>query len=170
MLVSLMHLITVSQAMILASSTKSIWNSIFRNTAGIVFVGTPHRGSSSAEEAAVCFHLIPFVHTPPLIRLLCKNSSLLVQIAEQFGNIWGSRRIFSFCETKPTVGLRKVIHHSAFLRHFSHQLLLFRLSPGKKQPHIVKESTYTQSKIAITLRYPSLNLLRATFSQSFSMQ
>jgi predicted alpha/beta hydrolase family esterase len=101
--------ILVKQAMILASSTGSTWHGIFRNTAGIVFLGTPHRGSSSANEAAACFHLIPFVHTPPLIRLLCKDSPLLVQIAEQFGDIWGPRRIFSFCETEPTVGLKMVV-------------------------------------------------------------
>jgi hypothetical protein len=114
-----MHLITVAQAMILASATKSEWNGIFRNTAGIFFLGTPHRGSSSANEAAAYFRLIPLAKTPPLISLLCKNSSLLVQTAEQFSNIWGSRRIFSFCETSPMFGLRMVIHHSAFLRHLS---------------------------------------------------
>src|SRR5258707_3465966 len=90
----------------------------------IVFLGTPHRGSSSANEAAAYFRLIPFVHTPPLVRLLRKDYSLLAQIAEQFSDIWGARRIFSLCETEPTFGLRMVIHHSAFFWHLSHQLLL----------------------------------------------
>ncbi len=124
MLVSLMHLITVAQSMILASEPESEWNDIFLNTAGIVFSGTPHRGSSSANAAAAYFRLIPFVKTPPLIHLLRKDSPLLAQIAEQFSNIWGSRRIFSFCETNPTFGPRTVIHHSSFLRHLSQQLLL----------------------------------------------
>ncbi len=146
MLVPLMHLITMSQAMILAS-TESKWHGIFLNTAGIVFLGTPHRGSSSASEAAACFHLIPFVHTPPLIRLLCKNSSSLAQIAEQFSNIWGPRRIFTFCETEPTFGRRMVIHHSAFLRHLSHQLLL----SGCPQ----ERSNHTLSRRA-DIRYPRL--------------
>jgi hypothetical protein len=152
MLVLLMHLITMSQAMILAA-TKSEWNGIFRNTAGIVFLGTPHRGSSSANVAAVCFHLIPFVHTPPLIRLLRENSPLLVQIAEQFSDIWGSRRIFSFCETEPTVGPRMVINSpfSVPSAPFSPTLVV-RLSPGKRQSQVVEERRYTKSKIAITLR------------------
>jgi len=124
MLVPLMHLITVAQAMILASEPESEWNGIFLNTAGILFSGTPHRGSSSATAAAAYFRLIPFVKTPPLIRLLRKDSPLLAQIAEQFSNIWGSRRVFSFCETNPTFGPRTVIHHSSFLRHLSQQLLL----------------------------------------------
>ncbi|SRR5258707_8437170 len=123
-LVALTHLITVSQAMIIASSTESAWNSIFQNTAGIVFLGTPHRGSSSANAAAAYFRLIPLVQIPPLIRLLRKNSSLLVQIAEQFSNIWGPRRIFSFCETNPTFRGKMVIQNSTFLQHLSHQSLL----------------------------------------------
>ena len=152
MLVPLMHLITMSQAMILAS-TESKWHGIFLNTAGIVFLGPPHRGSSSASEAAACFHLIPFVHTPPLIRLLCKNSPSLAQIAEQFSDIWGSRRILPFCETEPTVGLIMVINPPFSVRSapFSPTPVV-RLSPGKRQSHIVKESRYTISKIAITLR------------------
>ncbi len=124
MLVPLMHLITVAQAMILASSTKSEWNGIFQNTAGILFLGTPHQGSSSANTADACFDLIRLVKTPPLISLLRKDSPLLAQIGEQFSNIWGSRRLFTFCETNATFGPRTVIHHSAFLRHLSQQLLL----------------------------------------------
>jgi hypothetical protein len=147
MLAPLMHLITVAQAMILASSTESEWNGIFRNTAGIIFLGTPHRGSSSANEAAAYFRLIPFVHTPPLVRLLRKDSSLLAQIAEQFSNIWGPRRIFSFCETEPTFGLRMVIYHSAFLRHLSHQFLLSGCSQGR--------SNHTSSRRA-DIRYSRL--------------
>ena len=83
MLVPLMHLITVAQAMILASKPESEWNGIFQNTAGIVFLGTPHRGSSSANEAAAYFRLIPFVHTPPLVRLLHKDSSLLAHVGSE---------------------------------------------------------------------------------------
>jgi hypothetical protein len=147
MLVPLMYLITVTQAMILASSTESEWNGIFQNTGGIVFSGTPHRGSSSANEAAAYLRLIPLVKTPPLISLLCKNSSLLVQIAEEFSNIWGSRRIFSFCETEPTFGLKMVIHHSAFHRHLSHQFLL----SGCPQ----ERCNHTLSRRA-DIRYPKL--------------
>jgi hypothetical protein len=131
MFVPLMHLITVAQAMVLASEPESEWNGIFLNTAGIVLSGTPHRGSSSANTAAAYIRLIPLLQTPPLILLLRKDSSLLAQIAEQFSNIWGSRRIFSFCETKPTFGLRTVIHHSAFLWHLSHQLLLSDCPQGR---------------------------------------
>ncbi len=135
MLVPLMHLITVAQAMIFASEPGSDWNSIFQNTAGIVFLGTPHRGSSSASGPPFCF--IRFFlrrKIPPLLRLLRAKSTSLVLMATQFNNIWespgqfkgirGSQSIFTFCETKAMFGAKMVIHHSTFLQHLSHQLLL----------------------------------------------
>ena len=128
MLVPMTHLITVSQAMIIASSTESAWNSIFQNTAGIIFLGTPHRGSSSASGPG--FRILSFLGQilcclgPPLfISLLRANSPSLARTADQFNNVWGSRRIFSFYETKAIRG-KLVIQHSTFLQHLSQQLLL----------------------------------------------
>ncbi len=111
--------------MILASSTKSKWNSIFRNAAGIIFLATPHRAPSSADGA--CFHIrstILHLPIPPLIRLLHAKSLLLDQIADRFNSIWGPLPIFTFRETKAKFGFGIVIHHSTFLYHLFHQLLL----------------------------------------------
>jgi hypothetical protein len=126
MLVPPTHLITVSQAIIIASSIESGWNSIFQNTAGIVFLGTPHWGSSASRSE---FHILSFLlrilcclSPPPFLSLLRANSPLLAQMADEFNDVWGSRRIFSFCETKATFG-KMVIQHSTFLQHLSHQLL-----------------------------------------------
>ncbi len=130
-LVLLMHLITVAQAMIFASKPGSRWNSIFRNTAGIVFLGTPHRGSSSASGPWFTIRSFLLPCQTPLLRLLHKNSPSLALMATQFNNIWespdrfngirGSQSIFSFCETKKMIcGCKMVIHHSPFLQHLSH--------------------------------------------------
>ncbi len=125
MLVPPTHLITVAQAMIVASNSPigSGYNNIYQNVAGIVFLGTPHRGSF-ANRAGLLFRLITFRSSPPLLHLLEARSLLLNQIADQFNNIWGSRRIFSFRETKAMFNWKIVTHHSTFLRHLSHQLLL----------------------------------------------
>ncbi len=131
MLFPLTHLITVLQAMIIASSTESGWNSIFQNTAGIVFLGTPHRGTYSANVAAAYFCSNLLVQTLPLLSLLRANSPSLTRIADQFNDVWGSRRIFSLCETKPMFGAKMVIHHSTFLQHLSHQLLLSDCPQGR---------------------------------------
>jgi hypothetical protein len=134
MLVPLMYLITVAQAMIRASSPASEWNCIFQNTAGIIFLGTPHRGSSSARGPCFLIRLFLRRHIPPLLRLLRAKSPSLVSMADRFNNIWkssdrfkgirGSPSLFSFCETKAMFGCKMVIHHSTFLQHLSHQLLL----------------------------------------------
>ena len=134
MLVPLVHLITVAQAMICASEPRSEWNSIFRNTAGIVFLGTPHRGSSLASVPYYFIRLFLGRQISPLLRHLRAKSTSLVSMATQFNNIWGSpdqfegirgaQSIFSFCETKAMFGYKVVVHHSTFLQHLSHQLLL----------------------------------------------
>src|SRR5260370_12513832 len=111
MLVLVMHLFTVAQAMIRASSPGSEWNSIFLNTAGIVFLGTPHRYSPSAHGPWLLIRFFLCLPSPPLVHLLRANSSLLARIADQFNNIWGSRPIFTFRETSAMVGFGKVIHH-----------------------------------------------------------
>jgi hypothetical protein len=123
------HLITVSQAMTLASSTESAWNSIFQNTAGIVFLGTPHRGSSSASGPGFFIlsflsHILCCLSPPPFLSLLRANSPSLARTADEFNDVWGSRRISSFCETKAMVCGKLVIQHSTFLQHLSQQLLL----------------------------------------------
>jgi hypothetical protein len=79
MLVPLTHLITVLQAMILASSTESAWNSIFQNTAGIVFLGTPYRGPSAIGRGWRILpsrrHILWFLSPPPLLSFLRANST-----------------------------------------------------------------------------------------------
>ena len=129
MLVPVMHLFTVAQAMIRASSPGSEWNSIFLNTAGIVFLGTPHRYSPSAHGPWLLIRFFLCLPSPPLVHLLRANSSLLARIADQFNNIWGSRRIFSFYETKAMIRSKVVIQHSTFLQHLSQQLLYCQIVP-----------------------------------------
>jgi hypothetical protein len=125
-LVPLMRLITVTQAMILAftSPIESKFNNIFHNAAGVIFLGTPHLGSSLVNRTCYRIRSILHIPIPQVLRLQHGNPLMLGQIADQFNNIWGSRRIYSFCETKAMFSWKIVIHHSMFLQHLSHRLLL----------------------------------------------
>ena len=87
--------------MILASSAESEWNWIFRNTSGIVFLGTPHRGHPLGSAA--CLILQSISASSQLLPLLQANSASFTQIAEQFIDLWGSRPLFSFRETTETL-------------------------------------------------------------------
>ncbi|SRR5258707_2742339 len=121
-----MDLITVTQALILAfaSPIGGDSNNIFHNTAGMVFLGTPHRGSSSVNRACFCIRSILHLPIPPDLYLQHRNRSLLAEIAGKFNSIWRSRPIFSFCETKAMFSWKIVIHDSLFLQHLSHRPLL----------------------------------------------
>jgi len=54
---------------------------------------------------------------------------MLARTADEFNDIWGSRRIFSFYETKAMIRSKVVIQHSTFLQHLSQQLLYCQIVP-----------------------------------------
>src|SRR5258708_8583685 len=101
-----------------------------------VFLGTPRRDSSAAGGPG--FYILSFLShflgglsPPPFLVLLSANSPRLGQTADQFNNIWGSRRIFSFYETKAMIRGKVVIQHSTFLQHLSQQLLYCQILPSE---------------------------------------
>jgi hypothetical protein len=108
----------------LAASPDNEWKGIFQNTKGIIFLGTPHRGSPVASGANLAIRLTTCHQPPPLLYFLRAKSQELDKIANEFTNIWKSRPIYSFCETRRMGNMIIVIHHSTFLQRLSHQLLL----------------------------------------------
>jgi hypothetical protein len=76
---------------------------LFAVASGIIFLGTPHRGSSWANRAYLAELWSPnlFRSSSAFIDLLrTRKTSALMSIADRFNNVWGSRPILSLRETK----------------------------------------------------------------------
>ena len=91
-------------------SSESQWAYLRELTKGVVFLGTPHRGSEWANR--LYFLLLgPSIFWPgsKFVPLLRKgNSALLATIAEQFNNGWGQRQILTVREGQGIGVLGKV--------------------------------------------------------------
>jgi hypothetical protein len=86
---------------------------IFSSSRGIVFLGTPHRGTDSASllkvVASVARVALPSANVD-LIRNLEKDSQILDRMRDSFSRILDKRRltIWSFTEELPIRGVEKV--------------------------------------------------------------
>jgi hypothetical protein len=68
---------------------------------GVVFAGTPHRGSEKARWAKVATNLAKFVlkdNSTAQVTALCKGSETLERLQMDFARVSGSLRIYTFCE------------------------------------------------------------------------
>lgn len=80
------------------------YESIYQQTIGITFFGTPHRGSEIADYGGVLSKIATnIMHKPDskLIRALKSNSDELVQLTSDFRHQVPQYSIVSFYELKP---------------------------------------------------------------------
>ena len=86
---------------------------IFLSTYGVVFLGTPHRGTSQAGlgilAANVCRAMLRDANTS-ILRSLEQDSEVLERIREAFERMMTRERVkaYSFVEELPTVGVGMV--------------------------------------------------------------
>ena len=86
---------------------------IFHSTYGVVFLGTPHRGSPQAGlgilAANACRAMIRDANTG-ILRSLEQDSEVLERIREAFERMMARERVkaYSFVEEIPTVGVGMV--------------------------------------------------------------
>jgi len=86
------------------------YTDIFKNTAGIAFLGTPHQGSGTATfgqiTSGIAGAFVPGAQmfNRVLLRNLEKNSPTLFEISNRFAAICSQFRIFSFYESRPLMG------------------------------------------------------------------
>ena len=80
------------------------YNSISESTVGIVFLGTPHRGSEKAAYGKVLTSLATTVlnkPSPRLVNALQVNSEALVRLTTDFRFQLPKYQVYSFYEMKP---------------------------------------------------------------------
>lgn len=89
---------------LLLSRIDHLYESIYQQTIGIAFFGTPHKGSEMADYGGVLAKIATnIMHKPDskLIRALKSNSDELVQLASDFRHQLPQYSIVSFYELKP---------------------------------------------------------------------
>ena len=93
---------------------------IFLSTYGVVFLGTPHRGSHQARlgilAANVCKAMLQDVNTG-ILRSLEQDSEILERIREAFERTMTREKVkaYSFVEEIPTAGVGMVRAHFSFI-------------------------------------------------------
>jgi len=109
----------LKQALVNAKLDET-YHGVAQDTVGVVFLGTPHRGSAMADlgsiAASIAASAMPglMISNPSALRTLRRNSDILFQIAGQFSNICKDISIHSFHETVPMSGTRLVRRHNRF--------------------------------------------------------
>ncbi|KAM6506534.1 hypothetical protein FSOLCH5_013509 [Fusarium solani] len=91
------------EALVMAHETTDDYGSILDSTKGIIFMGTPHRGSDLAAWSLILANVINHVTfgnkiKKALLRNLDSNSAMLTEISRQFLPRSTGLRIMTFTE------------------------------------------------------------------------
>ncbi|KAH8430537.1 uncharacterized protein LDX57_008201 [Aspergillus melleus] len=86
---------------------KDVSKEIIKDVSGIIFLGTPHQGSSVSKGGAILAFITRFLGSEPALLLsLRRHSDQLSDISEGFGKLIPRDRIIAFFEKKKTYVLR----------------------------------------------------------------
>jgi hypothetical protein len=116
------------------------YSSICESTVGIVFFGTPHRGSDKATYGKILGNVASTVMHKPTSKLLSalqSNSDVLARLTSDFRHQLPNYQVVTFYETKP-LGLFKKEVSSQINIHFIDYICkanpyLFRLLRSSQQ-------------------------------------
>ncbi|EXJ76155.1 uncharacterized protein A1O5_00663 [Cladophialophora psammophila CBS 110553] len=119
--------IVVKQAL-LQARLEPRFQSISDATLGLIFLGTPHRGSEKASYGNVLANVGKFLTHGPSSRLLTAlhaNSDVLLRLNTDFRFQLPDYQVYSFYEQRPMKGLSSLIveKHSAFLEINNEELI-----------------------------------------------
>ncbi len=85
---------------------------LFRATAGVIFLGTPHRGTNRTAWARIVENLVVGVLDNPggrAVEALSRGSEVLECLQDSFSGILQSVIVYSFFEGLPMPGIGKVL-------------------------------------------------------------
>lgn len=103
------------------------YGSLLQSTIGVIFLGTPHRGSNLADIATIVGRIINLATAPAtigasssvirrdLLSLLCYDSEILQELDFSARNLWDNISVASFYETLPTPPLSIPVSMLSFL-------------------------------------------------------
>lgn len=97
----------MSNSMVMASTAeKESENSIYKSTYGMMFFGTPHRGSPKDDILKMVEHAYPN-RVPALTETAPDSAALKLQL-QLFTELVRDRKVASFYETEPTAAPSQV--------------------------------------------------------------
>jgi hypothetical protein len=84
---------------------------VFNATAGVIFLGTPHRGSNQTAWATVARNLNQAVlrnDDQRIVEALKRGSEVLERLQDSFSGLLHNISVYSFLEDLPVQGVGKV--------------------------------------------------------------
>ena len=103
------------------------YEAIMKNTIGIIFFGTPHRGADIADYGSILANIASSVTNRPTSQLLTNlraNSDALSQLTSNFKHQMPRLKIVSFYETKPIKHLSSLVSvHRDMIDYFDSVLI-----------------------------------------------
>lgn len=104
------------------ASEREYTQDVLKRTRGIVFLGTPHRGSATAGPAALFGNILSAVWDPvrfivpkpriQLVKDLERSSKVLFAVGDRFTGKTKSLEIASFYEKSQTSALRIIVSNA----------------------------------------------------------
>ena len=96
------------------------YGAIYRGTLGIIFLGTPHRGSKMADYGKVLSNVaVTFWHTLPskLVAALRLNSDSLKRLNQDFRHQLPKYEIISFYKMETIAFLSSLVQPDLYIHH-----------------------------------------------------
>lgn len=116
------------QALVLAHETTQHYGNILSSTIGIIFMGTPHRGSAIVDGTAFFRNAIQAMSGTQVVRTdlveeLKTHSPSLLEISKQFLPLSVNMSLMSFIELKIEPPLTTLVSNPSLLKVLKHVFL-----------------------------------------------
>ncbi|KFZ25303.1 hypothetical protein V502_00216 [Pseudogymnoascus sp. VKM F-4520 (FW-2644)] len=101
---------------------------ILSSVCGVVFVGTPHRGSDQTSWASIATNLAKLLqkdHNDRIIAALTRGSEVLEGLQDSFAGILEKFTIYSVLEEKGIAGIGKVVHDNSAVLGVRNENLIY---------------------------------------------